>query len=288
MTADVRRRLLILFGLAMIMVMVIATSLRRLEFQPGMPLPKLENNQVVALPALSEPVVAIPVENFFGAFFALVLAGSIMYVLYKTLIKGVQWKNMAVFLRRMLIIGLIAGGFLLLFLLLPSTGGTTSSTTLPIVPVEPQAEAPLGPVPPLVFWLVVIVLMVLCVFAGIWILKSSRKKSPIELVESEAEKARQALINGQELKGVIIKCYRQMSLGLEEQRGIKRKDFMTTGEFENLLETAGIPHEPIHQLTRLFEAVRYGNWQPNPSDEQSAIQCLEAILTYSRGIKGAV
>jgi hypothetical protein len=43
---------------------------------------------------------------------------------------------------------------------------------------------------------------------------------------------------------------------------------MTTGEFENLLETAGLPHDPIHQLTQLFDAVRYGNWKPNPADEQ--------------------
>jgi hypothetical protein len=57
---------------------------------------------------------------------------------------------------------------------------------------------------------------------------------------------------------------------------------MTTGEFENVLETAGIPHDPIHQLTRLFEAVRYGNWQPNLADEQTALQCLEAIMLSSR------
>jgi hypothetical protein len=40
-------------------------------------------------------------------------------------------------------------------------------------------------------------------------------------------------------------------------------------------------------LTQLFEAVRYGNWQPNPVDEQKAIQCLEAIMLYSRQAKKA-
>ena len=81
----------------------------------------------------------------------------------------------------------------------------------------------------------------------------------------EAEKAWQALITGLDLKDVIVKCYRQMSLALEKEQGIERKDFMTTREFENLLEAAGIPHDPIHQLTQLFEAVRYGNWQPQSS-----------------------
>jgi hypothetical protein len=60
---------------------------------------------------------------------------------------------------------------------------------------------------------------------------------------------------------------------------------MTTREFENLLEIAGVPHNPIHQLTQLFEAVRYGNWQPNPIDEQKAIHCLEAIMLFSRETK---
>jgi len=103
----------------------------------------------------------------------------------------------------------------------------------------------------------------------------------------EAEKAWQALITGLDLKDVIIKCYRQMSLALEQEQGIERKDFMTPREFENLLEAAGIPHEPIHQLTQLFEAVRYGNWQPNLVDEQKAIHCLQAIVLYSHDAKKA-
>jgi hypothetical protein len=61
---------------------------------------------------------------------------------------------------------------------------------------------------------------------------------------------------------------------------------MTTGDFETLLKDAGIPHEPIHQLTGLFDAVRYGNWQPNSVDEQKAIQCMEAIMVHSRNIRG--
>ena len=94
-------------------------------------------------------------------------------------------------------------------------------------------------------------------------------------------------MTGQDLKDVIIKCYRQMSMAVEEDRGIERKDYMTTGEFENLLETVGIPHDPIHHLTQLFEAVRYGNWQPNHADELKAINCLEAIMFYSSATKKA-
>ena len=102
----------------------------------------------------------------------------------------------------------------------------------------------------------------------------------------EAEKAWRALQTGLDLKDVIIKCYRQMGLALKEEQGIEREDFMTTGEFQHLLATAGVPYGPVHQLTRLFDAVRYGNWQPNPTDKHEAIQSLEAIMVYSRQNKG--
>ena len=78
-----------------------------------------------------------------------------------------------------------------------------------------------------------------------------------------------------------------MSLALEEGKKLERKEFMTTREFEALLEEEGVPYEPVHQLTRLFEAVRYGNWQPNPTDEQKAINCLEALVLFSHETKKA-
>jgi hypothetical protein len=141
-------------------------------------------------------------------------------------------------------------------------------------------------VPPLLLWLVGVGLLVTGILIGVWIFTSSPSRATtIDVLGLEAEKARQKLKTGLGLKDVIIKCYRQMSLALAEEQGIERKDFMTTREFENLLEAVGVPHAPVHQLTQLFEAVRYGNWQPNPIDEQKAIHCLEAIVLYSREAK---
>jgi len=127
---------------------------------------------------------------------------------------------------------------------------------------------------------------VICILIGFWIFSpSSRRPLTIDLVGLEAEKAWQALKTGLDLKGVIVHCYRQMSLALEREQGIEREEWMTTREFENLLEAEGIPHDPIHQLTQLFEAVRYGDWQPNPVDEQKAIHCLQDIMLHSREAK---
>jgi hypothetical protein len=157
---------------------------------------------------------------------------------------------------------------------------------LPIPTPEPPVTSPLGAVPAPVLWLVGIGLLALSVLAGVWMLRPSPQMSPIDLVGWEAEKARQALRTGAGLKDVILHCYIQMSLAVKQGQGIERQDFMTTGEFEHVLEATGIPHEPIHQLTRLFEAVRYGNWQSSAAEEQMAIQCLESIVLYSRDAKG--
>ena len=185
----------------------------------------------------------------------------------------------------MLFTGLIFGGFVFLIMLFKFE---SAPVELPIVPTpEPLVTSPLGSVPPLLLWLVGIGLLATGILLGIWIFgsRSRRTTITIDAVGLEAEKAWQELKTGLDLKDVIIKCYRQMSLALEKEQGIEREDFMTTREFENLLEAAGVPHDPIHQLTQLFEAVRYGNWQPNPMDEQKAIHCLEAIMLYSREAK---
>jgi hypothetical protein len=287
MTGSARRNTLILLGLVMIITGIIAASLPRLELQPGMPLPRLVDNQVVSLPTAAQPLMAISVSKFFGIFFTIILLGSFLFMLYR-LFRGAKWADIASVLKLVVVVSLIAGIFLLVLLVLPNSGNNSNLTELPVPTPVPVVTAPLGPVPAALLWLAGIGLLVIIILLAVWILTAaSRRARPIDQVGSEAEKAWQALKTGLDLREVIIQCYRRMSLALEQERGIERKDFMTTGEFENLLESAGIPHEPIHQLTRLFEAVRYGNWQPNPADEQSAIQCLEAIIAYSHAVRGA-
>jgi hypothetical protein len=287
MTDSAKRSTLIFLGLVMIITMIIAASLSHLELQPGMPMPRLENNQVVSAPTEAQPLMTIKASRFFGYFFGILLTGSFLYMMYK-LIRGAKWGDLTTFIRVMVIVSLIAGILVVLILALPGGRNNESSQGIPLPTPMPLVTAPLGSVPPTLLWLVVIVMLAGVILVGVWMVTAkSRRPSSIDLVGSEAEKAWRALKTGLDLKEVIIQCYRQMSLALEQERGLARKEFMTTGEFENLLEAAGIPHEPIHQLTRLFEAVRYGNWQPNPTDEQKAIQCLEAIISYSRAAGGA-
>lgn len=280
MTGNTKRKTLILLGVSILFTMMIAASLPRLKFQPGMPLPSLQHGQLVAAPAEEDPLVSISATKFILVLIAIVITIAMLYSIYQ-LLRGADWKLISDFLRYVLFISVGVGCLVFMIMLFPSSDRYTP-VEIPVQTAQPVVTSPLGSVPPSLLWLVGIGLFAISVLVAIWVFTPSHPVKPIDLVGLEAEKARQALKTGAGLKDVIIHCYRQMSLALKQEQGIERKDFMTTGEFENLLETAGIPHEPIHQLTRLFDAVRYGNGQPNALDEQMAIQCLEAIILHSR------
>ena len=283
MTASAKNKTLILLGLIMAITVIIAASLPQLELKPGMPIPRLENSQVVLAPIEKETLVAVSINEFFKVLFILSLIGTIMYVIYR-LTRGVGWANVRYYLQLIIILSMIAASIVFLIMLLPKSQ-IGLQVEIPDPTYTPVATSPLGPVPVLLLWIIGIGLLISSILLGIWIFIPSRRAATIDRVGLEADKARQALIAGLDLKEVIVKCYLQMSLALEKEQGIERKDFMTTREFENLLEALGLPHDPVHQLTRLFEEVRYGNWQPHHQDEQKAINCLEAIMVSSREMK---
>jgi hypothetical protein len=285
MTSSTKQKVLILLGLVMLVTLLIAASLPQLELQPGMPLPKLEVGQIIVAEREAEPLVTVSVSKFLLIFFGLILGGSMLYVLYQ-LFKGADWKFLTSFIPSMVVISLSAVSFIFFILLLTRSGKSSPPMDIPIPTATPPVTSPLGPVPPILIWIVGIGLLLTGIWLGVWsFISASRKPTAMDTVGFEAEKAWQALTTGLDLKDVIVKCYQQMSAALEKEQGVERDDFMTTREFESLLEAAGVPHDPIHQLTRLFEAVRYGHWQPNPLDEEKAIRCLEAIMLYSREAK---
>ena len=285
MTSNSRRDTLILLGVVMIVTMMIAASLSQLELKPGMPLPEVENGQVVAGPVERQGLAVISVSKFLTVFFSLVFAGLILYIVYR-MIKGAEWKALLSYIPATLFISLLVMLAIFIIMLIPKSSDV-ASVAVPLPTSTPPVRTPLGLAPPLLIWFVGLGLLILAILIAVWIFFSpSKPETTLDIVGLEAEKAWQALKDGLDLKSVIIQCYRQMSLVLEKEQGIERKDFMTTGEFEVLLETAGVPHDPVHQLTQLFEAVRYGNWQPNPMDDQKAIQALEAIMLFSQEAKG--
>jgi hypothetical protein len=100
----------------------------------------------------------------------------------------------------------------------------------------------------------------------------------------EAQEALHALQAGVDLQDAVMRCYFEMGQILSEQRGIRRGETMTPREFERHLRGAGLPQQPVEQLTRLFEGARYGARVSGKREERQAIACLTAIVDACRSM----
>jgi hypothetical protein len=284
MTGSTKRKAIVLLGLVILLTMLVAANLQKLEFQTGLPLPRLEQGQLVAVPNAESPSIYMSAPKFILILIAVVLTGATLYTAYQ-IFRGADWQLILYVLRYILIISVAIGCLVFMIMLFAGSNiDTPAEIPIPTVTSQPAVTSPLGSAPPSLLWLVGMGLLIITVLVAIRVFTPIRQAQPLELLGLEAERARQALLNGVDLKDVIISCYRQMSLTMKQEQGIEREEFMTTGEFETVMESVGIPQQPIHLLTRLFEAVRYGHWQPDAADEQQAIRCLEAIMVHSRNV----
>ena len=152
-------------------------------------------------------------------------------------------------------------------------------------PGETPPAAQFNATPPQ--WLIILTSFlaaaVLTAFGGLvaWaMLRSRRKRKPAIAFAELAQEAQQALDTlaaGGDLRNTVLHCYREMSRVVRESRGIQRQGAMTPREFEEQLAHAGLPAEPVHDLTRLFEEVRYGSKELSPWEERRAVASLSAI-----------
>lgn len=102
-------------------------------------------------------------------------------------------------------------------------------------------------------------------------------------LSQEAESAIDAIKGGENFRSVIIRCYLQMARALQEEQKIERSANMTVREFEDWLALKGFPSLPVHQLSRLYEKVRYGQQEILADDEKIAIRSLNEIIQFCRG-----
>jgi hypothetical protein len=105
-------------------------------------------------------------------------------------------------------------------------------------------------------------------------------KKPLEEIAKIARSSLEDLSSGRNSSDVIIKCYLQMSDVVSSRRKLQRELAMTPHEFAVRLEQAGLPGDAVTRLTRLFEAVRYGDRKSGPKDVNEAVSCLRTILHY--------
>ncbi len=169
-------------------------------------------------------------------------------------------------------------------------------------PVEelplPQGPPPdLPPAPQVVFapeprqWLIsaatiaVALLMAALLVAIGWAIwrRRQRPSRSLDQLAQQAQDALSAIDAGADLRDTVTRCYLEMMRVLRDERGIHRHRAMTPREFEAQLEQVGIPTTQVRHLTRLFEAVRYGDKQLGEREERQAVVALTFIARFCRG-----
>ncbi|MFN8595235.1 MAG: DUF4129 domain-containing protein [Anaerolineae bacterium] len=277
MTDDSKRKTLIFLLLAAVVMVVTAAALPQLQLKPGLPLMRGDNTG--ALQPEGAPTVLISVSTFFKALVGAIVALILAYAGYQ-LIKGVGWRDI---LKSVVFIIMVAVPALVILFAIANIRITVKPLEPEVLPPVLSSESASAPLPGDFIWLAWIGLAVVIVLLVVWFVYWRRKQISVNArLRLEAEQALQALEAGADFKNVIVRCYRQMSLALQRDQGLEREEAMTARDFESLLTTRGFPVVPVQQLTRLFEAARYGLWQTNRTDEQLAVDCLNTIVQHSR------
>lgn len=112
--------------------------------------------------------------------------------------------------------------------------------------------------------------------------KNPTPRSSLESLASRAESAAENLRQGGDFRDTILRCYADMNRIAREHRGLKREDSLTAREFKDYLVRAGLPEEPVSELTALFEEVRYGHKTYSNREAQRAVNSLQSIAIACR------
>jgi hypothetical protein len=280
MNIQIRRRTLYFLTLTIIGMALLGTSLSNLQFQTGLPIPGAVTSQTANIPVIE----SVQQESKIPMLIQLPLILLFIFLFTVLIIKLANKANIKK-------IVLLAGGLLgilILYLLLGQAEFPSQPQSVEVpggIELQPLTNydfAPIGDPSKEMFWAATIILMIGAAFIIIWFIKHSlHRVQNDDLIAREATLALQAIESGQDLKNVIIRSYMQMVRITKEEQGIERLESETPREFERLLISHGMPIQPVQQLTRLFEKVRYGSKKPDLQDERAAIECLSAIRLSS-------
>ncbi len=261
--------------LAIVALLLLSTSLSGTQLREGEPFPGGAKESKLPTPIPETGTVEAKPATLLQGILALAFVVLSLYLLSQLRLRP-DWRR---FLRLALPLVLLFS----LLLLIPQMSPPQTAPAQNEVPNPDPAAfqyliTPLEKPPAGLAWLLFLGLIVFACAFGYWRYFYRPNETGIEKrLQEEAEKAIKGIRSGRELKSVIIQCYMEMGQAVQAQRGIERQPAMTTREFESLLAGQGIPAAPLHQLTRLFEAFRYGKSQSDAEEESEALECLAAI-----------
>ncbi len=279
MNHTIKRSLPVYLLCCILAILLISGSLSQLEFKGGQPFPGFQTGIEPSLPeqyTVSEQPVSL--LFFQGSLSLLFLAATVYLILL--VIRRASLKIIGrTLLAAMGLMGLV---YILSLMDLQPIQIKPDSQGIPVaVTGFSDPTSPLQPAPLAWQWVVAVGMLVCMVLlAYLWINKKNEEPTEIDKIAAAAQEAIEAILSADDLRSVILYSYQRMVDALHEQQGIERNQAMTVREFETYLTKQGIPVEPVHHLSLLFESVRYGDTPPSPQDKQLCLDNLQLILDF--------
>jgi hypothetical protein len=286
--AKIRRIAAQIFAVgALVGLFLLAASLSNLNFNPGQTLPV--SNQRGGIPA--GPLIEIGGIGTicFAAIMALVPIGLVMVIFSKD--------ARDLFKRYFKVIFFWVAFLILMRLgsrqkeneeLLEITQDSPVGLGLPEIPESiglEETPIEIYAPPEVANWLGYLIGFLIIVLVGIviyiWWEKNRQSDDDISYITLKTLKD---ISDGGQWEDAIIQCYADMTAVVRQQRRLHRDRALTASEFAEELQKAGLPSEPVQNLTRLFEKARYSNRQTQTDESTTAIQCLTEISTALEAI----
>lgn len=288
-----RKRTLLIFIFFLALLALLATGLNGLELKEGI---KFDFKQINGPEIISGTVVNL---GFWPLIIKAILVLATLlapaYFIYMLIDKN---------RRKRLLIDLII--FSIVFLLLNQLRQTLTNKMVvediniqfsgDIPTLEAAAPGVPVPTPPVPSDLAVTVTAVVVGVGAVlllglfWLMIArARRPQPTVMVQlaTQAEETIEALITGQDLRSTILLCYRRMTEIAAKSRNLPREVSVTPHEFENILIANGLPTNPVHDLTRLFEDVRYGDQVVGEEERKRAVNALRVVAAVCRPVEQA-
>ena len=270
--------------LILVAVILLASSLHDVRFEPGRPLPTGSTSVAAPPITVNETIEKTPLWKILLFWLAFV----INLVLFFFLMPPDARKRV---LRRM--IGIALGILGVLIALRYRLIDLPFLSSEPVEPTNPafsnggqNVPAPTFEPPQVTAWWVFLVsflvlgaVMVLLWLAYRWWTRpGGRTRSDLDAIGAIAQSSLGEIAAGRDWGDVIIQSYVRMSEAVSTRRGLQRALATTPREFAQRLEQAGLPAQAVSRLTRLFESARYGARASSQAEVNEAVACLNSIL----------
>lgn len=278
MSYTTKRVTLLFLSASLLAVLLLSSSLSNLQLHEGQPFPGGANSDF----GLQQGADLAPEDSAASPALGRVFNLILLLLVLSVAIRLLMISN----LKRIGQLLLVLAVLLLIANLLPHLKGSQ-----PVYPPGESSEAtqpagdypvsPLGEPPRSVVRLVLVAFVLAVAFLAIRVWKEWPHGPRLEdQLSREAESAVRAIGLGEDARSVILRCYLQMTQILQEEQQIERSANMTVREFEDRLEAKGFPPAPVHQLSNLFEKVRYGQQKMLREDEKTAVESLREIIQF--------